>query len=388
MRLDRELVKYSLYTAATGLLIYLGITLINQFGLFWGVFTRLLGTAADLASPLLGALVIAYLLRPGVAWIEGLLAGRRVPVSASACRIVGILAMYLLIFGSFLALIYGIYAMIGGKLSNSSTVSDVIAYLAEYQKKSILSVNAASEKLQGLNIPAGAGLNDKIAHIISSVQEYFASVFGRATDFAISAGGNIFSFVLSAVLSIYLIKDAEYFAELWQRAFTLVFGRSAAGSRVREVLGIVDDTFRRYIRGQLLEAAIVGLLSTIVLYLIGIDHALMIGVISGICNMIPYIGPIAGTILAVIMALLSGQPMLALWAVAGMVLVQQIDNNLLAPKIVGDSVGLHPVFTMLAILSGGSVGGLIGMLTAVPLAASVKILLGRWYAAHQEKNPR
>jgi len=66
--------------------------------------------------------------------------------------------------------------------------------------------------------------------------------------------------------------------------------------------------------------------------------------------------------------------------------VQQIDNNLLAPKIVGDSVGLHPVFTMLAIVIGGNMGGLIGMLTAVPVAASVKILLSRWYEAHREKS--
>ena len=200
----------------------------------------------------------------------------------------------------------------------------------------------------------------------------------------ISLGGNIFSFVLATALSVYLIKDAEYFADLWRKLFGLVFGKSAAGAKTTEILGIVDDTFKKYIRGQLLEAAIVGVLSAVVLYLIGIDYAIMIGVISGVCNMIPYIGPIAGTVLAVIMALLSGQPVLALWATAGMILVQQIDNNLLAPKIVGDSVGLHPVFTMLAIVIGGNMGGLIGMLTAVPVAASAKIVLGKWYDSHMQ----
>ena len=133
--------------------------------------------------------------------------------------------------------------------------------------------------------------------------------------------------------------------------------------------------------------AIVGVLSAIVLYFIGIDYALMIGIISGICNMIPYVGPVAGTVLAVIMALLSGQPIMALWAIVGMIGVQQVDNNLLAPKIVGDSVGLHPVFIMLAIIIGGNVGGLLGMLTAVPVAASVKILLSKWYANHMEHTP-
>ena len=386
MKPDRDLRQYALYATATGLMIYLGITLINHAGVLWPLLAAALGTLEQLLTPLLGALIIVYLLRPGVQAVETFLAGRPLVKSPGLRRIVGIVVVYLAVIAVFVGLVYGIYAMIGGKLSNNATLTDMITDLAEYQKKSILSVNAITEKLQSLNIPIGANLNEKIAELVSSVQRYFAYILEHTATFVISLGGNIFSFVLAAVLSIYLIKDAEYFADLWHKLFGLLFGRSAAGAKVTEVLAIVDDTFRRYIRGQLLEAAIVGLLSAVVLYLIGIDYAIMIGVISGICNMIPYIGPIAGTVLAVLIALLSGQPLLALWATAGMILVQQIDNNLLAPKIVGDSVGLHPVFTMLAIVIGGNVGGLVGMLTAVPVAASVKILLNRWYESHQEKS--
>ena len=386
MKPDRDLRQYALYATATGLMIYLGITLINHAGVLWPLLAAALGTLEQLLTPLLGALIIVYLLRPGVQAVETFLAGRPQVKSPGLRRIVGIVVVYLAVIAVFVGLVYGIYAMIGGKLSNNATLTDMITDLAEYQKKSILSVNAITEKLQSLNIPIGANLNEKIAELVSSVQRYFAYILEHTASFVISLGGNIFTFVLAAVLSIYLIKDAEYFAGLWHKLFGLLFGRSAAGAKVAEVLAIVDDTFRRYIRGQLLEAAIVGLLSAVVLYLIGIDYAIMIGVISGICNMIPYIGPIAGTVLAVLIALLSGQPLLALWATAGMILVQQIDNNLLAPKIVGDSVGLHPVFTMLAIVIGGNVGGLVGMLTAVPVAASVKILLNRWYESHQEKS--
>lgn len=386
MKPDRDLRQYALYATATGLMIYLGITLINHAGVLWPLLAAALGTLEQLLTPLLGALIIVYLLRPGVQAVETFLAGRPLVKSPGLRRTVGIVVVYLAVIAIFVGLVYGIYAMIGGKLSNNATLTDMITDLAEYQKKSILSVNAITEKLQSLNIPIGANLNEKIAELVSSVQRYFAYILEHTASFVISLGGNIFTFVLAAVLSIYLIKDAEYFAGLWHKLFGLLFGRSAAGAKVAEVLAIVDDTFRRYIRGQLLEAAIVGLLSAVVLYLIGIDYAIMIGVISGICNMIPYIGPIAGTVLAVLIALLSGQPLLALWATAGMILVQQIDNNLLAPKIVGDSVGLHPVFTMLAIVIGGNVGGLVGMLTAVPVAASVKILLNRWYESHQEKS--
>ena len=386
MKPDRDLLQYSLYATATGLMIYLGITLINHIGVLWPLLAAGIDTLEQLLTPLLGALVIVYLLRPGVLAVENALARQPLLKSADVRRTLGIVAVYLTVIAVFFALIYGIYAMIGGKLSNNATLTDMIADLTEYQKKSILSVNAISEKLQSLNIPIGGNLNEKIAELVSSVQRYFAYILEHTAGFVISLGGNIFSFVLATALSVYLIKDAEYFADLWHIIFGLVFGHSAAGAKTTEILGIVDDTFKKYIRGQFLEAAIVGVLSAVVLYLIGIDYAIMIGVISGVCNMIPYIGPIAGTVLAVIMALLSGQPVLALWATAGMILVQQIDNNLLAPKIVGDSVGLHPVFTMLAIVIGGNMGGLIGMLTAVPVAASVKILLSRWYEAHREKS--
>ena len=386
MKPDRDLLQYSLYATATGLMIYLGITLINHIGVLWPLLAAGIDTLEQLLTPLLGALVIVYLLRPGVLAVENALARQPLLKSADVRRTLGIVAVYLTVIAVFFALIYGIYAMIGGKLSNNATLTDMIADLTEYQKKSILSVNAISEKLQSLNIPVSANINEKIAELVSSVQRYFAYILEHTAGFVISLGGNIFSFVLATALSVYLIKDAEYFADLWRKLFGLVFGKSAAGAKTTEILGIVDDTFKKYIRGQLLEAAIVGVLSAVVLYLIGIDYAIMIGVISGVCNMIPYIGPIAGTVLAVIMALLSGQPVLALWATAGMILVQQIDNNLLAPKIVGDSVGLHPVFTMLAIVIGGNMGGLIGMLTAVPVAASVKILLSRWYEAHREKS--
>ena len=102
--------------------------------------------------------------------------------------------------------------------------------------------------------------------------------------------------------------------------------------------------------------------------------------------MIPYVGPIVGTVLAAIMALLSGNPLKILYATIAMLIVQQIDNNFLAPKIVGESVGLHAVFTMMAIIIGGSVGGLLGMLLSVPIAASFKVLFNNWYESYTRKH--
>ena len=102
--------------------------------------------------------------------------------------------------------------------------------------------------------------------------------------------------------------------------------------------------------------------------------------------MIPYVGPLVGTILAAIIGLLSGAPIKVVYAIIAMLIVQQIDNHLLAPKIVGQSVGLHPVFTIMAILIGGKIGGLLGMLLAVPIAASIRVLFNKWYDTYASLN--
>ncbi|MBU3128914.1 AI-2E family transporter [Clostridium tagluense] len=385
MRIDKKLLKYCLYATGTVLLIYIGITILNNIGDIFSLLSSTIGKIIGLVKPLLMALIIVYILKPVVQIIEKFLEKKRIFKKASTRRAVGILGVYTLVIAVFIAIVSGIYIMVGGKISNNITIANMTEYLTNYLKNSTLSVSAISEKLERTNISILGDLNGKIAKIVSYVQSYFSTSIGAMTNSAVSIGGNIASFFIAIVLSIYLIQDSKYFIDLWNKIFNLIFRKSEAGNKVKEILSIIDDTFYKYIRGQLLEACIVGVLSGTVLFFIGIDYALIIGVIAGICNMIPYIGPIVGTILAVIMALLSGQPITAVWATIGMIVVQQVDNNLLAPKIVGNSVGLHPVFTMLAIIIGGSLGGLIGMLIAVPIAASLKILISKWYISHMEQ---
>jgi len=387
MRIDKILLKYCLYTTGTVLLIYMGIMIFNNMGDIFSMLSSTIGKIISLMKPLLMALVIVYLLKPGVKSIENLLEKNKIFKKVSTRRVFGIIGVYTIVIAVFVAVISGIYIMVGGQLSNNITLANMTEYLTDYLKNSTLSVSSISERLQSSNIAIlqNLNLNDKIAQIVSYVQTYFSSSIGVMTSSMLSIGGNIASFLIAIVLSIYMLHDSEYFIALWNKIFNLIFRKSKVGTSLKEVLYTVDTTFHKYIKGQLLEACIVGILSGTVLYFIGIDYALIIGIIAGICNMIPYVGPIVGTVLAIIMSLLSGQPITALYATIGMIAVQQIDNNFLAPKIVGNSVGLHPVFTMLAIIIGGNLGGLVGMLIAVPVAASFKILLSKWYASHMER---
>ncbi|WP_099466694.1 AI-2E family transporter [Konateibacter massiliensis] len=381
MKIDKDdkLLKYCVYVAVTAIVIYVAILLMGNIGaiMSWGF--KAAGVIIALLKPLVIAFVIAYLFRPATSKIERFLEKKKIFKKADRRRSLSITAVYLAIIGIVVAMICGIYIMIGGQLSKNTTISNIVAYITDYMNQSQFSAEAIEEKLDSLNIQLPENFNNIVTDVVTAVQSYITGSLTNLAGSIVEFGNNVFSFLISIILSIYLLKDTEYFKELWGKFFYLIFRKSKAGKTVGKCASVINDTFSNYIRGQLLDACIVGILSSIALTIIGVDYAIVIGIISGICNMIPYVGPVVGTVLAAIMGLLSGQPIMILWAIIAMVVVQQIDNNLIAPKIVGDSVGLHPVFTMLAILIGGNIGGLIGMLVAVPVTASIKILISEWY---------
>lgn len=386
MKIDKKLLQYCLYSTVTVLLIYIGIAILNNIGGILSLLFKTLGEIIEVLKPLLIALVMVYLLNPCVNIVQNFLEKKEILKKQAPRKLLGILAVYVLILVSFIAAIIGIYIMIGGKFSKNMNIANMTLDISDYLKNSASSVNSNVDKLEQSNISILGGLKDKINQIINYVRSYFFTSIGVMVNSIVSIGSNIASFIIAIVLSIYIIHDSNYFMNLWNKIFNLIFAKSKAGVRFKEILCIIDNTTYNYIRGQLLEACFVGVLSATTLYFIGIDYALIIGIISGICNMIPFIGPLVGTFLAVIAALTTGQPISAVWAIIGMLVVQQVDNNLLAPKVIGNSVGLHPVFIMMAIIIGGNVGGLIGMLVAVPVFASIKIVLSKWYTSHMERS--
>ena len=384
IEIDKKLIKYGIYVGVTAISIYIAYLIISNIGDIFGKGLDILGNIFKLLKPLFFAFIIAYLLFPVTRIIENLLKNNKIlPIKkASTRRILAILFSYLSVLGIVLGLLCGIYFMIGGQISNNITISNIIDEISIYLNSNLFNSTSISDTIRNLNIPFIKELEPYILESLQYVQKYITSNLGNFTSYILSIGSGIATFFISLILSIYILKDSEYFINLWKKLYNLVFRKSKLGNDIGYVFKTINETFAKFIKGQLLEAFFVGVLSAIALEIVGIDYAFIIGIIAGICNMIPYVGPIVGTILAAIMGLLSGNPIKILYAIISMIVVQQIDNNLLAPKIVGDSVGLHPVFTMMAILIGGNIGGLFGMLLSVPIAASFRVLFNNWYNSY------
>jgi predicted PurR-regulated permease PerM len=211
-----------------------------------------------------------------------------------------------------------------------------------------------------------ATFNDLVIRLLGSLGEFFKSV-----------GSFLASMVIIPFITFFLIKDARRFkrafiAHVPNRYFELSLN----------ILHKIGNQVGKYIQGQAIDALIVGILSIAGLYIINlafdnpIPYFVLIGMLAGLANLIPYLGPVFGAVPALISAILNNPPELGLvllWIVIVFIMVQLIDNTLVAPLVVSKSVNMHPLTVVVAVIIGGNVAGAMGMLFAVPFTGIIKV---------------
>jgi predicted PurR-regulated permease PerM len=176
---------------------------------------------------------------------------------------------------------------------------------------------------------------------------------------------------LAPILAIYILMDLSRFQG---QAIELTPPRHRP--EVAYVGGEVGTAMGSFVRGQLLVAFIVGVASSFGMWVIGLPFWLLIGIIAGFLNLIPFLGPVVGGALAALVALLNGDVWQAVWAVVIMIVIQQIDNHLVTPVVQRARVNLSPLVIVLALIIGGTLAGLLGVLVAIPVTAAVRIVVG------------
>lgn len=189
--------------------------------------------------------------------------------------------------------------------------------------------------------------------------------------------GGAANFLFGLVASIYLVKDKEFFLSLWQKFLSLALKQNVHG-QINETLGEINRVISTFIKGALVDSLIVALLSSVALSILKVKFAVIIGLFGGMLNIIPYFGPFFGMVPAFLVAFFSDGLGGGILAILALLLVQQIDGNYIYPKIVGDSIGLHPLFVLVSLTILGHFGGILGMLLAVPVAGIAQVLIKKW----------
>jgi predicted PurR-regulated permease PerM len=206
---------------------------------------------------------------------------------------------------------------------------------------------------------------------ITAVQNYSDEALKRAMSTLVDTVMLFVDFTIAMVIAYYLIKDGEHFKSYalsmmprrWRNGLT------GSGKEINQILS-------HFIQGQLLTAFLVGILESIGLMIVNVKYSLVLGMVGGLANVIPYFGPYIGAIPAIAVSLIQS-PIKALWAIVVFLVVQQIDNSFISPKVIEGSLGLHPVATIFAVLVGGEFFGILGMLLSVPVLAILRAIFNR-----------
>ena len=230
-------------------------------------------------------------------------------------------------------------------------------------------ITEAQTQYEALTLPDWVA---EATHQISeSLAAWLADFSGVAAEGIISAGGAI----LTGVVSIFtgLVIGFLLLSSLPKvRAGIMRSLPPSVRPDAHELVNRVNVVVGGFIRGQTLIALIVGVLTGVAMSIIGVPFAGMIGVIAGVTNIIPYVGPVVGGFVAAVVALFI-DPWLAVWAIVAVIVIQQVESTFLSPKIMSDQVGIHPVLVIVVLLAGASLGGLLGMLVAVPVAGIIRV---------------
>jgi predicted PurR-regulated permease PerM len=314
---------------------------------------RLMLFVNPVVPPLLIAVAVVYLLNPLVSALER----RGVP------RVAGAGIVYVL-FLCIVALVVSLLVPVVGR-----QVTQVIDHFPDYLADGQAAIRRLAARFgqepdfrldaEQVRQWLSAGENRQ------AVTRYLTGL--RSVTNSVISG--LIIIVLGPVMAFYLLVDLP---RLRRGAMALV--PPARRDEIRGLMDRIGQAVGGFFRGQLLVALFVGVASSIGLWLIDLPFWLLVGMVAGVFNLVPLVGPFIGGGLAVVIALISGEPLKAVWAALVLLIVQQIDNHLISPNVMGRTVQLHPVVVMLALLVGASFAGLFGMLVIVPLVAVAKII--------------
>ncbi len=228
-----------------------------------------------------------------------------------------------------------------------------------------------------LGLPTSFGLDPQ--RLLDSARNFLSG--GTLTAVA-SVGASVATVISFAVVILITTVYAVARPAPLVNGFVALFP-AGHRQRVREILGEMYKTVQKWFLGQLASMAIIGLLFTVAMFVIGIPFALLLGIFSGLISFIPYLGPMISVILPVLLAL-TGDPIDALWVILAYLGIQAIEGNLVQPIVMSRAVSLHPVTLVFALLTMGTLFGFVGVFLAIPLAAALHVLLRELWIARMD----
>lgn len=309
-----------------------------------------------LTLSILTASMLAYFLNPLVKSVKN-----KFKISDT----LAILAVFLVVILIFLILGFTVFP------KTVSDVKNLIMKFAEYYKQTLESINeflGQYEVFKNINLD-----NNFIANNLSKI---YSKQKANAANLIVSSAKNVMSFIFSLVLTpiftFYFLKDKDDIREKLKKMIP-----KQKNDRLMTLFSKIHQDMTKYISGKIKMAIFVGFATFIMLLVLGVEFSFVIGIITCVADIVPYVGPLMGLIPAFVFAFIDS-PIKALWIFVLYILIQWIENNIVGPKILSKETGFHPIVVLFLLILGAALFGFLGMILSVPIALVIKTVYNEY----------
>ena len=341
-------------------------------------FVNFISNVIKIITPFFYGFLMAYIINMPYNGLKGFFSKSKIKFFAKRKKILSIIITILF----FTLIIFSVLYLFIPYLINS--ISFFFANLPVYYER----IQEVINYINNLGIP---GIHISTEVIMAMLQEIFQifSVENLTSTlnalFGVSSA--IFTLILAFITSIYILIEKEKFKTFLHRLLT-AFVSTSISDAIMQYTNRLNGNFKRYINIQTIDGLILGTIVTIELIILRSPYALVLGLMLGIVNYIPYFGSIFGTIIVVIIVAFTQG--IGIGAIAAVILLitQQIDGNIIQPKLMGGSFSLSPLLVIISITIGGAIAGILGMIAAIPIIAVLKDILENIIAHYEKKNDK
>ncbi|WMJ90064.1 AI-2E family transporter [Anaerocolumna sp. MB42-C2] len=379
-KLNKRYTLISLYVIVTCIIIYcLSLVAKSAPSIIKDIMSRV-NWFMQVAKPILFGFVFAYLFDPLNDFLEEKLKkikikNKQLKSTRSWAVLITIILFFIVIIGIISILVFTVTDQL--RLAN---FDDIIVLVNSYLNTFNDFYNSISAKLDDLNIQS-----NEITQYVKDAATYILNYLKTAGMSLATSISNISTyittFLFSFIIAIYFMIDGKMILDYIKKVGKALLS-DKWNTRIARFLADADSVFSGYIRGQLTDALVMAVLISITLSITGVKFAVIIGILAGIGNLVPYLGPIVAYFSTALICIINGQYKVLIAALIALFIIQAIDGNIIAPKLLSQSIQIHPVLVIISLIFGSAIGGLLGMLLAVPVGALIKVLFVR-YINHQ-----
>jgi len=325
-----------------------------------------LSIVKEAVMPFVAAFIIAYMLNLPCIKIENVLKKTDVKFVKKHVRGISVLLVYIL---ALLLVAVTVGALVPAIYENLVEMTRSLPYYLS----SVIEKVQGMEALRNLNIDLSSM---SIEATMNSLLEAFdMKVVGNYVGQVFNVTSGLLTVFIAFIASVYMLLDKDNIVSALTKLVKLIFKEETA-EHIMSLAKDINRIFTTFIYCRLMCGIICGTICVIVLSLMNVKYAVILGIFIGAMDLIPYFGSIIASVAAAGIALLTGGFWQGLWAAVALIVIQQFDGNVLAPKLMGDSLELRPLWIVIIVAVGGNLFGFMGMLLAVPVLAVVRAIIG------------